>query len=162
MAEVRSLETEAQRNLELICLAGRLAPDVKTIADFRRDNGAAIRKVCKEFDLLCRRIKLVTDGIVAILVDAQHVELRRVEQLLAQRDHDHLHGTQVEQRARPHGLRAALDQALAADGGAVADCQRPCLVRQQRILATSKACANWAPVVTGANPVSRERSPGWR
>jgi hypothetical protein len=58
--------TEAQRNLELIWLTGRLAPDFKTIADFRRDNGEAIRKVCKEFVLLCRRLKLFTDGIVAI------------------------------------------------------------------------------------------------
>lgn len=62
----RRLETEAQRNLELIWLTGRLAPDFKTIADFRRDNGEAIRKVCKEFVLLCRRLKLFTDGIVAI------------------------------------------------------------------------------------------------
>jgi transposase len=62
----RRLETEAQRNLELIWLTGRLAPDFKTIADFRRDNGEAIRQVCKEFVLLCRRLKLFTDGIVAI------------------------------------------------------------------------------------------------
>ena len=62
----RRLETEAQRNLELIWLTGRLAPDFKTIADFRRDNGEAIRKVCKEFVLLCRQMKLFTDGIVAI------------------------------------------------------------------------------------------------
>jgi transposase len=62
----RRLETEAQRNLALIWLTGRLAPDFKTIADFRRDNGEAIRKVCKEFVLLCRRMKLFTDGIVAI------------------------------------------------------------------------------------------------
>lgn len=62
----RRLETEAQRNLELIWLTGRLAPDFKTIADFRRDNGDAIRKVCKEFVLLCRRLKLFADGIVAI------------------------------------------------------------------------------------------------
>ena len=48
----RRLEAEAQRNLELIWLTGRLAPDFKTIADFRRDNGEAIRKVCKEFVLL--------------------------------------------------------------------------------------------------------------
>ena len=62
----RRLESEAQRNLELIWLTGRLAPDFKTIADFRRDNGEAIRKVCKEFVLLCRRMKLFTEGIVAI------------------------------------------------------------------------------------------------
>jgi transposase len=62
----RRLETEAQRNLELIWLTGRLAPDFKTIADFRKDNGEAIRQVCKAFVLLCRRMKLFTDGIVAI------------------------------------------------------------------------------------------------
>jgi len=43
----RRLEREAQRNLELIWLTGRLAPDFKTIADFRKDNGAAIRQVCR-------------------------------------------------------------------------------------------------------------------
>lgn len=62
----RRLEAEAQRNIELIWLTGRLAPDFKTIADFRRDNGEAIGKVCKEFVLLCRRLKLFTDGIVAV------------------------------------------------------------------------------------------------
>lgn len=62
----RRLEAEARRNLELIWLKGRLAPDFKTIADFRRDNGEAIRKGCKEFVLLCRRMKLFTDGSVAI------------------------------------------------------------------------------------------------
>ena len=62
----RRLESEAQRNLDLIWLTGRLAPDFKTIADFRRDNGEAIRRVCKEFVLLCRRMKLFTEGTVAI------------------------------------------------------------------------------------------------
>src|SRR6188474_1888986 len=62
----RRLEREAQRNVELMWLTGRLAPDFKTIADFRRDHGDAIHKVCREFVLLCRRLKLFTDGIVAI------------------------------------------------------------------------------------------------
>lgn len=62
----RRLETEAQRNLEVMWLTGRLAPDFKTIADFRQTNGEAIRKVCKEFVLLCRQMKLFSDGIVAI------------------------------------------------------------------------------------------------
>ena len=62
----RRLEIEARRNLKLLWLTGRLAPDFKTIADFRRDNGDAIRKVCREFVVLCRRLKLFTDGIVAI------------------------------------------------------------------------------------------------
>src|SRR5215813_513708 len=51
----RRLEREAQRNVELMWLTGRLAPDFKTIADFRRDNGAAIRKVCREFVELSRQ-----------------------------------------------------------------------------------------------------------
>jgi transposase len=62
----RRLEREAQRNLELIWLTGRLTPDFKTIADFRKDNGVAIRKVCREFVLLCRRLKLFSDATVAI------------------------------------------------------------------------------------------------
>jgi transposase len=60
----RRLEREAQRNVERMWLTGRLAPDFKTIADFRKDHGEAIRKVCREFVLLCRRLKLFTDGIV--------------------------------------------------------------------------------------------------
>jgi len=52
----RRLEREAGRNVELMWLTGRLAPDHKTIADFRRDNGPAICKVCAQFVELCRRI----------------------------------------------------------------------------------------------------------
>ncbi|MGH8148209.1 MAG: IS1182 family transposase [Rhodanobacteraceae bacterium] len=62
----RRLEREAQRNVELMWLTGQLAPDFKTIADFRRDNGAAIRKVCREFVLLCRRLGLFAQALVAI------------------------------------------------------------------------------------------------
>src|SRR6201997_410502 len=56
----RRLEREAQRNIELMWLTGRLAPDFKTIADFRKDNGAAIRAV------LCRELGLFTRAVVAI------------------------------------------------------------------------------------------------
>jgi transposase len=62
----RRLERETQRNLELMWLTGRLAPDFKTIADFRHDNGKAIRQVCKEFVVLCRSLNLFSDAIVAI------------------------------------------------------------------------------------------------
>jgi transposase len=62
----RRLEREAQRNVELMWLTGRLAPDFKTIADFRRDNGPAIRKVCAHFIQLCREMQLFTEGLVAI------------------------------------------------------------------------------------------------
>jgi transposase len=50
----RRLEREADRNVEVMWLTGRLVPDHKTIADFRKDNGAAIRKVCTRFVALCR------------------------------------------------------------------------------------------------------------
>src|SRR5215470_6125451 len=53
IASSRRLEREAQRNVELMWLTERLAPDFKTIADFRRDNGQAIRNVCREFVELC-------------------------------------------------------------------------------------------------------------
>ena len=62
----RRLERETQRNLELIWLTGRLTPDFKTIADFRKDNGKAIRNVCREFVVLCRRLNLFSEAIVAI------------------------------------------------------------------------------------------------
>jgi len=62
----RRLERETQRNMELMWLMGRLMPDFKTIADFRRDNGPAIRAVCTQFVILCRRLNLFTQAIVAI------------------------------------------------------------------------------------------------
>jgi transposase len=62
----RRLERETQRNLELIWLTGRLSPDFKTIADFRKDNGAAIRNVCARFVELCRKLQLFSNAIVAI------------------------------------------------------------------------------------------------
>src|SRR3979411_2179657 len=62
----RRLERECQRNIELIWLTGRLMPDFKTIADFRKDNGEAIRKVCRAFVVLCRRLELFSEASVAI------------------------------------------------------------------------------------------------
>src|ERR1700683_139777 len=62
----RRLERETQRNVELIWLTGRLTPDFKTIADFRKDNGNAIRSVCREFIVMCRELKLFSEAIVAI------------------------------------------------------------------------------------------------
>ena len=62
----RRLEGEAQRNVELMWLTHRLAPDFKTIADFRRVNGQAIRNVCRQFVELCRRLGLFSDAVVAI------------------------------------------------------------------------------------------------
>src|ERR1700682_4238494 len=62
----RRLERECKRNIELVWLTGRLMPDFKTIADFRKDNGEAIRKVCREFVMLCRRLELFSEASVAI------------------------------------------------------------------------------------------------
>ena len=65
----RRLETEALRHVELmwlIRLITRLTPDLKTIANFRRENGKAIRKVCAQFTRLCRQMNLFTDAMVAV------------------------------------------------------------------------------------------------
>src|SRR5262245_60072047 len=62
----RRLERECQRNIELMWLTGRLAPDFKTIADFRRDNAAAICAACAQFIVICRDIGLFTRPLAAI------------------------------------------------------------------------------------------------
>ena len=62
----RRLERESHRNVELIWLTGRLMPDFKTIADFRKDNRQAIRRVCVEFVGVCRELKLFSATLVAI------------------------------------------------------------------------------------------------
>ena len=60
------LERECQRNTEMIWLTGQLASGFKTIADFRKDNGKAIREVCREFVALCRKLDLFSEASVAI------------------------------------------------------------------------------------------------
>lgn len=60
------MERECQRNLELMWLTGRLAPDFKTIADFRRGSGKGIQNACRRFVVLCRELKLFSRAIVAI------------------------------------------------------------------------------------------------
>src|ERR1700720_1856780 len=62
----RRLEREAGRNTEVMWLTGRLAPDHKTIADFRKDNGGAIRQVCARFIVLCRTMGLFAEAGIAI------------------------------------------------------------------------------------------------
>jgi transposase len=63
----RRLEREAGRNIEVMWLMGRLVPDHKTIADFRKDNGGAIRRVCARFIMLCRRLDLFAE--VSVVID---------------------------------------------------------------------------------------------
>jgi len=78
----RRLERECGRNLELIWLTGRLKPDFKTIADFRKDNGAPIRKVCQQFVALCRiRQKL---GEIDKAIERYLGELDRADQVFEQ------------------------------------------------------------------------------
>ena len=60
------LEREAGRNVELMWLPGRLSPDFKTIADFRKDNTKAVRLVCREFVMICRKLDLFSEAFVAI------------------------------------------------------------------------------------------------
>jgi len=62
----RRLERECQRNIELVWLTGQLAPDFKTIADFRKDNGKAICEVCRAFVALCRKLDLLSAASIAI------------------------------------------------------------------------------------------------
>lgn len=62
----RRLEREVQRNIELMWLTNKLAPDFKTIADFRKDNGVAIQQVCKQYVQLCRKIGLLSNDFVAV------------------------------------------------------------------------------------------------
>jgi transposase len=66
IASSRRLEREVGRNVEMMWLTQRLAPDFKTIADFRKDNGAAIRAACRQFIALCRRLELFTQAVAAI------------------------------------------------------------------------------------------------
>jgi transposase len=75
----RRLERETQRNLELIWLTGRLSPDFKTIADFRKDNGAAIKKVCGQFVVLCKHMGMFT-GACATSACSEFPESRSVVQ----------------------------------------------------------------------------------
>jgi len=66
IASSRRLERETQRNVEMMWLTGRLTPDFKTIADFRKDNGPAIRATCRQFIALCRRLDLFAHAVAAI------------------------------------------------------------------------------------------------
>ena len=66
IASSRRLEREGQRNVEVMWLTQRLAPDFKTIADFRKGNGPAIRAACRQFIALCRKLDLFAHAVAAI------------------------------------------------------------------------------------------------
>jgi len=65
-SSTRRLEKECHRNLEVLWLMKQLAPDFKTIADFRKDNGDAVKKVCRQFIVFCKQAGLVSGQLVAI------------------------------------------------------------------------------------------------
>ena len=115
----RRLERECQRNLELMWLTGRLAPDFKTIADFRRDSGAGIRNVCRR--LLCRELKLFSQAIVAIdsskfkAVNNRDrnftaVKIDRFQQQIAQSIQRYLDTLDTADRTQPADLQAKTER----------------------------------------------------
>src|SRR6202165_2145872 len=79
IASSRRLERETHRNVELIWLTGRLTPDFKTIADFRKDNGPAIRKTYRQFIALCRQLGLFAHAVAARRQQVQGGERPRQE-----------------------------------------------------------------------------------
>lgn len=113
----RRLEREAKRNVELMWLTGRLAPDFKTIAEFRRNNGEAIRLVCREFVMLCRKLNLLGDTLA---IDGSKFKA------VNNRDKNF---TKAKMKRRIAEVEASieryLDQLDAADNAAPAEDQRP-------------------------------------
>ncbi len=103
----RRLEREAERNVELMWLTGRLVPESKTIAGFRRDNGKAIRSVCRQFVVLCRNLNLLSQSIIAI--DGSKFKA------VNNRDRNF---TQGKIKARMQQIEQSIDRALAAMGSA--------------------------------------------
>jgi transposase len=116
----RRLEREAGRNVEVMWLTGRLVPDHKTIADFRKDSGPAIRRVCAQFVTLCRQLGLLAKGSVAI--DGSKFKA------VNNRDRNQLHGCQDE---APHGADRGERQPLSASA-------------RQRGSSGALACAGYA------------------
>ena len=98
----RRLEREVGRNLEVMWLLGRLIPDDKLIADFRKDNGLALRKVCAEFVALCRQMGLLAKASVAI--DGSKFKA------VNNRDRNFTRGKVERRRVQLDGERRALSQ----------------------------------------------------
>jgi transposase len=114
--EVRSsrrLERECKRNVEVMWFVGRLAPDHKTIADFRRDNGAAIVGACRAFVLFCRDQGLFT----AVLVSIDGSKVRAAASTLRVLDQSRIAEEAQKIDAEVARYLAELDQADAVDHG---------------------------------------------
>jgi transposase len=117
----RCLEHETQRNVEMMWLTGRLAPDFKTISDFRKDNGEAIRLVCREFVMLCKKLKLLSNTLVAI--DGSKFKA------VNNRDRNF---TRAKMKRRLAGVEASIDRYL--DQLASADRAEPAEDNTQRLV----------------------------
>lgn len=103
----RRLEREAERNVELMWLTVRFAPDFKTIADFPKDNGKAIRSVCRQFVILCRNLNLFSQSIIAIAIAIDGSKFKAVNS----RDRNF---TQGKVKARMQQIEQSIDRYLAA------------------------------------------------
>ena len=97
----RRLELEASRNVEMMWLIGQLAPDFKTIADFWKDNGNAIRQVCREFVEICRRLDLFSSSMIAI-------DGSKFKAVNSERNND----TQANMKRRIARVEASIDKYL--------------------------------------------------
>ena len=117
----RCLERETQRNVEMMWLTGRLAPDYKTISDFRKDNGEAIRLVCREFVMLCKKLNLLSNTLVAI--DGSKFKA------VNNRDHNF---TRAKMKRRLAEVEASIDRYL--DQLASADRAEPAEDNSQRLV----------------------------
>jgi transposase len=124
----RRLERETQRNVELMWLTGRLMPDFKTIASFRKDNGKAIRSVCGQFVVLCRQLGLLSEALVAI----DGAKFKAVNN----RDRNF---TSAKIKRRMEELEASIDRYLAALD--TADRQEPSVAQAKSVRLQDKITA---------------------
>lgn len=137
----RRLECEAQRNVELMWLTGRLMPDFKTIANFRKDNSKAIRGVCRQFVVLCQQLGLFSEALVAI--DGSKFKA------VNNRDRNF---TSAKLQRRMEEIESSISRYLTAlDTG---DRQEPAVARAKR-----NRC-RWLPIV--ATSRARKSSPAMR
>src|SRR6266403_1869101 len=118
----RRLEAECRRNLEVIWLLGKLAPDFKTIADFRKDNAAAFKAVMRQFNLLCQRLELFGGELIAVdgtKIKGQNApdqnwsltKLEKQKEKLDRRMEEYLKALEVqESQEQPQAARLTVEQ----------------------------------------------------
>jgi transposase len=152
----RRLEREAGRNVEVMWLTGRLVPDHKTIADFRKDNGAAIRRVCARFVALCRSVGLFAEQ-TSVAIDGSKFKAVNNRDKNFTRAKMERRLTQIEESVARylHQLDSADRQepSLAHDQDDAADRKD----RKAQRRNASPPCARGADHPIGLNPVLVER-----